>query len=100
MLHLGAGVSADHDESQPFGVHLGLPGAGQATPIMRVNVLRYRYLFSQLVRRELRQKYKGSLLGVLWYFINPLVLMGAYTLLFGVILKTQPIKDYPIFLMV
>jgi ABC-type polysaccharide/polyol phosphate export permease len=60
----------------------------------------YGYLFDQLVRRELRQKYKGSMLGVLWYVINPLVLMGAYTLLFGVILKTQPIKDYPIFLMV
>lgn len=43
----------------------------------------YRYLFSQLVRRELRRKYKGSSLGVLWYLINPLVLMGAYTLLFG-----------------
>jgi len=60
----------------------------------------YGYLFDQLVRRELRQKYKGSMLGVLWYVINPLVLMGAYTLLFGVILKTQPIADYPIFLMV
>ena len=29
----------------------------------------YRYLFSQLVRRELRRKYKGSSLGVLWYLI-------------------------------
>jgi len=26
----------------------------------------YRYLFEQLIRRELRQKYKGSALGVLW----------------------------------
>ena len=36
----------------------------------------YRYLFSQLVRRELRQKYKGSALGVVWYIVNPLVLMA------------------------
>jgi ABC-type polysaccharide/polyol phosphate export permease len=60
----------------------------------------YGYLFDQLVRRELRQKYKGSALGVLWYVINPLVLMGAYTLLFGAILKYQAIPDYPIFLII
>jgi ABC-type polysaccharide/polyol phosphate export permease len=60
----------------------------------------YRFLFTQLVRRELRQKYKGSALGVLWYVVNPLVLMGAYTLMFGIVLKTQSIPDYPLFLMV
>lgn len=62
----------------------------------------HRYLFEQMVRRELRQKYKGSALGVLWYLINPLVLMGAYYLMFGVIFKVganQP-ADYPLFLLV
>ena len=63
-------------------------------------MLRYGYLFEQLVRRELRQKYKGSVLGVFWYLVNPLVLMGAYTLLFGLVLKGQKIPDYPIFLIV
>ncbi|MEA2273828.1 MAG: lipopolysaccharide transport system permease protein [Solirubrobacteraceae bacterium] len=63
-------------------------------------LLRYRYLFAQLVRRELRQKYQGSALGVLWYVINPLVLMGAYYLMFGVIFKTVSHHDYPLFLMV
>ena len=60
----------------------------------------YRYLFEQLVRRELRRKYKGSSLGVLWYLINPLVLMGAYTLMFGHVFRLQAIPDYPIFLMI
>jgi ABC-type polysaccharide/polyol phosphate export permease len=60
----------------------------------------YRYLFAQLVSRELRRKYKGSSLGVLWYLVNPLVLMGAYTLMFGHVFKLQSIPDYPIFLMV
>src|SRR3954451_9705241 len=46
--------------------------------------VRYRFLFEQMVRRELRQKYKGSTLGVLWYLINPLILMGAYALVFKV----------------
>ena len=60
----------------------------------------YRYLFSQLVRRELRRKYKGSSLGVLWYLINPLVLMGAYTLMFGHVFKLQHFPDFPVFLMI
>ncbi|MBA2638362.1 MAG: ABC transporter permease, partial [Solirubrobacterales bacterium] len=60
----------------------------------------HRYLFEQMVRRELRQKYKGSALGIAWYLINPLVLMGAYYLLFGVIFELQRIPDFPLFLMV
>jgi ABC-type polysaccharide/polyol phosphate export permease len=63
----------------------------------------YRYLFEQMVRRELRQKYKGSALGVAWYLINPLVLMGAYYLMFGLLFKVagpdQP-RHYPLFLLV
>jgi homopolymeric O-antigen transport system permease protein len=62
-------------------------------------VAAYRYLFSQLVRRELRRKYKGSTLGVVWYVINPLVLMGAYTFMFGLVLHVQTIKAFPIFVM-
>ena len=63
-------------------------------------MLRYRFLFEQMVRRELRQKYKGSALGVLWYLVNPLVLMGAYALVFSVLLKVADIPDYPLFLLV
>jgi ABC-type polysaccharide/polyol phosphate export permease len=62
-------------------------------------VLRYRFLFEQMVRRELRQKYKGSALGVLWYLVNPLVLMGAYALMFSVLLKVADVPDYPLFLL-
>jgi lipopolysaccharide transport system permease protein len=62
----------------------------------------YRYLFEQMVRRELRQKYRGSALGVLWYVINPLVLMGAYYLMFGIIFDqaSESEPDYPLFLLV
>ena len=62
-------------------------------------MLRYRFLFEQMVRRELRQKYKGSALGVLWYLVNPLVLMGAYALMFSVLLKVANVPDYPLFLL-
>ena len=62
---------------------------------------RHRFLFEQMVRRELRQKYQGSLLGLAWYVVNPLVLMGAYYLVFAVALRPgfhHP--AYPLFLLV
>jgi len=62
-------------------------------------VFRHRFLFEQLVRRELRQKYKGTALGIAWYLVNPLVLMGAYALVFKVLLDVADIPDYPIFLL-
>jgi ABC-type polysaccharide/polyol phosphate export permease len=62
-------------------------------------LLRYRFLFEQMVRRELRQKYKGSALGVLWYLLNPLVLMGAYALVFSVLWRIVDIPDYPLYLL-
>jgi ABC-type polysaccharide/polyol phosphate export permease len=58
------------------------------------------FLFEQLVRRELRQKYKGSVLGVAWYLVNPLVLMGAYYLLFGLVFQVFTREHYPLFLIV
>ena len=62
---------------------------------------RFGFLFEQLVRRELRQKYQGSVLGVAWYVVNPLILMGAYYLLFGVVFKgVFSYDDYPLFLLV
>jgi ABC-type polysaccharide/polyol phosphate export permease len=64
-------------------------------------LLRYRFLFEQMVRRELRQKYQGSVLGIAWYVVNPLILMGAYYLLFGVALRPGfAHDDYPLFLLV
>ncbi len=61
---------------------------------------RYGYLFSQLVRRELRRKYKGSTFGVAWYLVHPLLLLGAYTLMFGYVIKVQKIAYFPVFLMI
>ncbi len=62
--------------------------------------VRFKFLFEQMVRRELRQKYQGSALGLAWYVVNPLVLMGAYYLMFGVVFDVASEDDYPLFLMV
>ena len=59
---------------------------------------RHRFLFEQMVRRELRTKYKGSALGVVWYLVNPLVLMAVYAVMFRYLLRAVVVPDYPVFL--
>ena len=53
------------------------------------DLLRHRELFGSLFRRDLRAKYKGSVLGLAWSLANPIVLMLVYLLVFSVIWKAQ-----------
>lgn len=56
----------------------------------RINeIFAYSDMVGSLVRRELRGKYKGSVLGFLWTFINPLCQILVYTIVFSVILKNN-----------
>ena len=49
-------------------------------------IYRYRGLIQSLVGRELKARYRGTVLGFLWSFINPLLLMIIYTIVFGFII--------------
>lgn len=60
---------------------------------------RYRSMIWGLVHRDLRGRYKGSFLGFFWTFLNPLMQLGVYTVLFSVIFKTD-IQHYYLFLFV
>jgi ABC-type polysaccharide/polyol phosphate export permease len=51
------------------------------------DVVRYRELFGSLFRRDLRAKYKGSVLGLAWSLAHPLVLMAVYLVVFSVLWK-------------
>ena len=59
----------------------------------------YREMIFSLVRRDLKGRYKGSALGFLWTFINPLLQLGVYTMVFSVIMRNG-IEDYYLFLFV
>lgn len=48
----------------------------------------YRQMIYSLVRKDLRGRYKGSVLGFLWTFINPLLQLVVYTLVFSVIMRS------------
>ncbi len=61
------------------------------------NLYNYRELLKTSVKKEIRGKYKNSFLGVLWSFLNPLLQIGVYALIFQMILK-NPKENYAIFL--
>ena len=49
-------------------------------------LFKYRALISSLVARELKARYRGSALGFVWSFVNPLLLLLIYTFVFTVVL--------------
>lgn len=54
----------------------------------------YRQMINSLVKRDLRGRYKGSVLGFLWTFINPLLQLAVYTVVFSIIMPTGIDKFY------
>ena len=66
-------------------------------------VFRYRALISSLVARELKARYRGSVLGFFWTFANPLLLLGIYTFVFTVVMPGSRggtrLEPYALFLL-
>lgn len=59
----------------------------------------YREMIRSLVRRDLQGRYKGSALGFFWTFLNPLLQLCVYTIVFSMILRND-IEDYYLHLFV
>lgn len=50
---------------------------------------RYRALIGTLTHREIVSRYRGSLLGMLWSLVTPLLMLAVFTLVFGVVLPAR-----------
>lgn len=61
-------------------------------------LIAYRALIQSLVVRDLKARYRGSVLGFLWTFLNPVLLMATYTLIFSVYMRVE-MENYTAFLM-
>ncbi len=59
----------------------------------------YRQLLKSNVRKEIRGKYKGSFLGVLWSFVNPLLMTLVYAIIFPYLLRSSQ-DNYITFLVI
>ena len=56
----------------------------------------YKYLLYNLVSKDLKVKYKGSILGFFWSLLNPLVMLFVYTLAFKYIIRVR-VENFPLF---
>ncbi len=52
-------------------------------------IYEYRQLLKSNISKEVRGKYKGSFLGVLWSFVNPLLMTLVYAIVFPFLLKSS-----------
>ena len=57
-------------------------------------IFSYREMINAFIRRDLRGRYKGSVLGFLWTFINPLLQLCVYSAVFSLILRVDRPKYY------
>ena len=62
-----------------------------------IELYRCRALIMSLVLKEVKLRYQGSALGFLWTFLNPLLLMCVYTIVFSIFLRIK-VENYPVFL--
>lgn len=63
------------------------------TPVRRlVQLGRYRSLIRNIVERDLKLRYRNSIIGFLWSLLNPLLMMMVFTVVFAVLLHAAPTK--------
>ena len=55
-----------------------------------------KFLLKELVKKDLTSKYKDSVLGIIWSFLNPLLIMLVFTAIFSMLFGRQ-IENYPVY---
>jgi lipopolysaccharide transport system permease protein len=62
-------------------------------------LIRYRGLIRTLTVRNLKLRYKRSMLGFAWSLLSPLLMMGAFTFVFTVLMPGSQVERYPLFVL-
>lgn len=62
------------------------------------NFVKYKDLLIELVKKDLKIKYKNSYLGVLWSLINPLLMMVVLTIVFSAVFRNK-IENFPLYVL-
>lgn len=66
--------------------------------MQKKSIFRYTFLLEQLVKRNFNTKYRQSVLGVLWSFLNPLMTMAVQYLVFSQLFRSD-INHFPVYLL-
>src|SRR5262249_43830196 len=57
--------------------------------VVFLSAWRNRVLIRRLTERQLSARYRGSILGLLWTIMTPLLMLGVYTFVFGIVLPVK-----------
>lgn len=65
------------------------------------NFMKYRYLLSELVRKDIKLQYRDSVLGVFWTFLQPLLTMIVLSVVFNNLFgrDSSKVVNYPVYLL-
>jgi len=63
--------------------------ASLTTGVRPIGLLAHRPLIAQLSRRDISARYRGSVLGVVWSLIHPLLMLAVYTFVFGTVFRAR-----------
>lgn len=53
------------------------------------SLVKNRALIGQMIKREIQGRYKGSILGIFWSFVNPLIMLAVYTFVFSFVFNAR-----------
>lgn len=73
-------------------------GKSNAVVLLCTTYSRYGFLIKQLVSRDFKSKYKRSVLGMAWSFLNPLLTMAVQYIVFSTLFKNDT-PNYPVYLL-
>jgi len=91
-------LASSESAAKPVEIYDAEQGWRNLLPDWR-ELARRRSLLRNLVVRDLKVRYKNSILGVLWSLLNPLLMMVVFSLVFGALSPNGP-RQYPVFFLV
>ncbi|MRN54365.1 ABC transporter permease [Paenibacillus monticola] len=62
-----------------------------------IDIYKYREFLKNSVSKDLKTRYRGSVFGFLWTFLNPLMMLVVYSILFSIVVRMN-VENYPLFL--
>lgn len=63
-----------------------------------IKIIWIRDLLFELIKKDLKVKYKRSILGVFWSILNPLLMMVVISIVFSYLFRFE-IKNYPVYIL-
>ena len=83
-----------------YGIECSRDKRGKTTVLFNMLFVlkKYKFLIKQLVKRDFKVRYKRSVLGVFWSFLNPLLMMIVQYVVFSQLFKSD-IENYPVYLL-